>query len=429
MQKDEILRRVRDPRLIPLKTQTLLLRVAALAAELRVPCYLVGGVVRDLLLERPVHESDIDFVFEGDAIEFGYQLVKACGGKLTAHQKFRTAVWHTPEDGDLAPDAVDLITARSEVYKRPGALPTVTPATLMDDLRRRDFPVNAMAIRLDGDDSGELIDPLNGQGDLARKLIRVLHPASFLDDPTRIFRALRYVARYGFTLEAETLRLINAEARAGLAQLSGERLRHEFDVTFEETNPSATLQQFADFGLLEAIHPALLTAQCSFLPLETPSTHFGEFTVPEILSVRQSLGWIFYLIELNESDSAALAKRLAFPVALAEAVRFASILKRTLPSLKDYSPSQWTFYLDEAPPLSIYAVYLASRENALSEYLSKWRRVKPIATGADLKTRGLRPGPHFGEILRRLRAAWLDEIVVNQEQEDRWLDSALNAQK
>ncbi len=176
MQKD-LLRLLRDPNLIPSENQILLSNIADQAASLGMPCYVVGGFVRDLLLGKPV--NDLDIIVEGDAIELGTALVKKHGGKLTPHTKFRTAIWRLPSSFIIYPSSLDLITARKETYKTAGALPTIKPSTIDDDLRRRDFTINAIAIRLDGDYFGELLDPLNGQDDLEKGIIRVLHPRSF----------------------------------------------------------------------------------------------------------------------------------------------------------------------------------------------------------------------------------------------------------
>ncbi|NJN79877.1 MAG: hypothetical protein HC797_05055 [Anaerolineales bacterium] len=179
MQKD-FQRLLHDPNLILPRVQTLISNIASQATEMNLSCYLVGGFVRDLLLNRPVHDSDIDFVFEGEAIKFGEALVKKYGGELTPHHKFHTAIWHLTSAFDLQPfdktqdkpSTIDLITARKEFYQHAGALPTVTPSRIEDDLRRRDFPVNSMAIRLDGNHFGELLDPLNGEADLDKGIIR-----------------------------------------------------------------------------------------------------------------------------------------------------------------------------------------------------------------------------------------------------------------
>ena len=227
-------------------------RVADESSAFGFPIYLVGGSVRDLMLARPI--VDLDLTLEGDAIKLGRKLVKKYGGDLTIHEKFFTATW-TPQSSNSP--ILDLISARRETYSHPGALPTVTKSTLDDDLRRRDFTINAMAIRVDGDYFGELYDPLHGQNDIEKKSIRVLHPKSFVDDPTRIFRAVRYAERYGFTVEPETLKLVNDESRKVLSDLSGERLRHEFDLIFDEPNPSAMLKQLSELDVFQSIHDQL----------------------------------------------------------------------------------------------------------------------------------------------------------------------------
>lgn len=391
-------------------------RIADESSALGFPLYLVGGSVRDLMLARPIF--DLDLTLEGDAIKLGRALVKKYGGDLTTHEKFFTATWSlkSPVSNLQSPD---LISTRRETYSHPGALPTVTKSTLDDDLRRRDFTINAMAIRVDGERFGELYDPLHGQADLENKLIRVLHPNSFLDDPTRIFRAVRYAERYGFTIEPETLKLVNDDSRKVLSALSGERIRHEFDLIFEEPNPSVTLKQLAELDMLKSIRLRVTSYELPLL--DDPSPAFGEFAVPDMLSFQQTLCWVLWLMNSSVSEIEDVAERLAFPVLLANAVVSASALKQELPSCKNWKPSQWTFHLDELPSLSVYAVYLLSKETALHDYLAKWQHVKPVATGDDLKARGLEPGPRFGEILRQLRAAWLDGELKTDDDEKQLL--------
>lgn len=417
MQKDDVLRLLRDPNLIPSEKQTLLSDIAAQAASLGFPCYVVGGFVRDLLLRRPV--KDLDIIVEGNAIILGRSLVKKFGGKLTPHDAFHTAIWHLPETWSLIPDTLDLITARKEIYEKPGALPTVTPSTIEDDLRRRDFTINAMAIRLDGDRFGELLDPLNGQKDLEQGTIRVLHSRSFVDDPTRILRAARYEGRYSFNMDTATSGLVNAEALHVLSGLSRERIRHEFDLILEEDNAPQTILRIANLGVLRAVHHAL--------PPFNP--HYSDFLDMDVnLDIpadRRTMGYMLWLMDESEQDVISISRRLDFTTELTHSVWGAAQLKWSLPFLKDSKPSVWTYALEKLPPLSIYAVYLVSREDALLSYLSMWRHVKPHTTGDDLIARGLEPGPKFGEILTKLRAAWLDGEIVNKEEEDRYLSSIL----
>ncbi len=417
MQKDDLLRLLRDPNLLPSEKQTLLSNIAAQAAAMDMPCYVVGGFVRDLLLGKPI--NDLDVIVEGDAIKFGKSLVKKFGGKLTTHDKFHTAIWHLPDTWHLIPDTLDLITARKETYLMPGALPTVTPATIQDDLRRRDFTINSMAIRLDGDHFGELLDPLNGQADLQEGLIRVLHPRSFIDDPTRIFRAIRYEARYSFNLEPSTLNLINPEALDVIPRLSGERIRHELDLIFEEENSSQMILRVGEFGLFKMIHPSL--------PLFNPDySFFLEIdSTLDIPSSKPEIGYMLWLMDSSEDEILSIGQRLDFTSDLTYSIWAVSQLKKSLPFLVGSTPSVWTYALEKLPLLSIYVVYLVSREDALLDFLSIWRHVKPRTTGNDLKSHGLQPGPRFGEILSQLRAAWLDGQVTNEIQEKELLAKLL----
>jgi tRNA nucleotidyltransferase (CCA-adding enzyme) len=416
MQKD-LPRRLRDPNLLPSNKQTLLSDIADRAASMNMPCYLVGGFVRDLLLDKPV--NDLDIIVEGDAIKLGEALVQKHGGKLTPHTKFRTAIWHLPETVNLIPDTLDLITARSEIYSSAGALPTIKPSTIDDDLHRRDFTINAMAVRIDGNHFGELLDPLNGQNDLEQKLIRVLHPHSFMDDPTRIFRAVRYEQRYAFNLEPSTFNLINPESLAVFSKLSGERIRHELDLIFEEENSLQMILRAGDLGIFKRIH--------SELPVFNPnySDLLEMDTTLDIPASRTTMGYMLWLMDLSEAVILSIARRLEFASDLTYAVWAASQLKKSLPFLVNSKPSIWTFALEKLPLLSIYVVYLVSGENALLDYLSLWRHVKAHTTGDDLIARGIPTGPRYKEILTQLRAAWLDGEVKNNKEEEELLNTLL----
>lgn len=417
MQKDDVLRLMRDPNLIHPEKLTLLSNIAALAASLNMPCYVVGGFVRDLLLGKPI--NDLDIIVEGDAIKLGKKLVEAYGGKLTPHFKFHTAIWHLPESFNLQPSTLDLITTRKETYETPGALPTVTPSSIEDDLRRRDFTVNAMALRLDGEGLGEILDPLKGQADLERGVIRVLHPNSFLDDPTRIFRAIRYEGRYSFSIAPETLALVNPEALKVLHTLSGERLRHELDLVFDEERSANMFLRVASLGLLGAIHPKMPEFNQDLADFLDMDTHL------DVQADRRTMGYMLWFMDLSEEDVILLANRLDFTNELTLAVWAAAQLKRGLQHLVDMKPSEWTYALEKLPLLSIYAVYLVSRENALLSYISIWRHVKPLTNGNDLKARGVPPGPRYAEILHQLRAGWLDGVLSSKTEEEEYLSTLL----
>ncbi|MFN2285524.1 MAG: CBS domain-containing protein, partial [Anaerolineae bacterium] len=221
----------------------LLRRVAAQASEQRMAVYIVGGFVRDLLLDRP--SLDFDIVIEGDAIALGKALGKKYGGRVTSHTRFGTAKWYvrgskfgkkaSPDSQPPLPEFLDLISARTEFYEHPTALPTVERGSIKLDLHRRDFTINTLALRLDGHHYGELHDYWGGLADLERGYVRVLHSLSFVDDPTRMLRAVRYEQRYGFEIESRTRQLMD-EARPLLEKLSPERVRHELDLILDEPN-------------------------------------------------------------------------------------------------------------------------------------------------------------------------------------------------
>lgn len=409
MSKDDLLRLLRDPNLIPSEKQTLLSNIAAQAASLNMPCYAVGGFVRDLLLGKPI--NDLDIIVEGDAIQLGKKLVEIHGGRLTPHFKFHTAIWHLPEAWRLQPSTLDLITARKEAYDKPGALPTVAPSTIEDDLRRRDFTINAMALRLDGEGFGDILDPLEGQADLGRGTIRALHPKSFIDDPTRILRAIRYEGRYGFAMDAETLGMLDADSLKVLHLLSGERLRHELDLILDEEQSAGMLARAESLGVLNAIHPKMPEFNQEYADFLEMDMHL------DIPGDRRTMGYTLWFMDLFEDEVILLSNRLDFTNELMLAVWAAAELKRGLPHLVDMKPSEWTYALEKLPLLSIYAVYLIMRENALLSYISIWRHVKSKTSGDDLKAMGLPPGPRFGEILTRLRSAWLDGEVATEAQE------------
>jgi tRNA nucleotidyltransferase (CCA-adding enzyme) len=226
--------------------------VQAAAAE--TPAYAVGGPVRDLLRGDPHRDADV--AVEGDAVAVARRVATAiAGARLTVHAAFGTAVIVAP--GGVR---IDIAAARSERYPAPAALPQVSPATIAEDLRRRDFTVNALAAALGGERFGEVLDPFDGRSDLAAGLIRVLHPASFRDDPTRLYRAVRYAARLGYALEPDTEALARAAVAAGMVDLlSGARLRAEVVALLRESTATlaAALPAAEALGLLAAVDPAL----------------------------------------------------------------------------------------------------------------------------------------------------------------------------
>ena len=225
----------------------------AVARDERIPLYLVGGAVRDLLLRRPV--VDVDLVVEEKGDAFASRVASSLGphAALKLHRRFGTAVIDLGNG-----ERLDLATARAEDYERPGALPRVRPAPITEDLVRRDFTVNAMALEIALARQPRLIDPSGGRADLDRKLVRLLHPRSAFDDATRAFRAVRYANRLGFAIERKTRRWIREAADSGAADaLSGDRLRREVALLFSESGRAAAVRGMVTLGISRTIHPSL----------------------------------------------------------------------------------------------------------------------------------------------------------------------------
>jgi len=409
---------------------SLLHPVADEATARGLPLYLVGGFVRDLLLRQP--SLDLDLVVEGDAIALASALAKNHGGKITAHKRFGTAQWFLPDSllGARHP-ALDFISARSETYPRPGALPVVKPGSLADDLRRRDFTINTLALRLDGSHFGELHDELGGRDDLEKGVVRVLHPNSYRDDPTRILRAVRYAGRYGFRITPKDLALIRA-AKPQLGGLSGERLRHELDLILAEEKAAAMLSRLAGLELLAEIHPSLawddsLRPLFEKLDQPEPDSWHGAPNLAR-LPRRVALGYLLWLSDLDPALIESLAARLDFTASLREALLASASLHNDLACLANAKPSAITARLNEVPLLAVCALSLESTslnesvKESVERYLSCWRHVKPKTTGHTLQKLGLSPGPAYSAILSRLKNAWLDGEIHTAEEEKNLLE-------
>jgi len=374
--------------------------------------YLVGGVVRDLLLGRT--NLDLDLVVEGDAINLAQQLTQAYPGKTVTHPRFNTAKlqWNKW--------SIDLATARSETYTKPGALPSVKPGSLRSDLSRRDFTINTMAIHLDPSHYGELIDLYEGIYDLEHKLIRILHEKSFIDDATRIWRGLRYEQRLNFHLEESTLKLLKRDIPM-LDTISGDRIRHELELILKEEFPEKVLRRAQELSVLKWLHPSLKGNGWLVGKFEQAR----QLSSPSLPPVGLYLALLAY--RLTEEEAEQLANKLRLPKSLAQTLRDTGSIKAKLNSLAD----------PELPPSSIYRFLhgyslTATTANSLASdspiarqhihlFLNKLRYVKPTLTGTDLKRMGIPPGPRIKEMLTLLHEARLDGKVTSKKGEEVWL--------
>ncbi len=368
--------------------------------------YLVGGSVRDLLLVRP--HVDLDIAVEDDAIALGRELAKSRQGRLTTHEKFGTA------SVDLASSRVDLACARAEEYERPGALPTVRPASIDEDLRRRDFSVNAMALRLTPPAAGELLDLFGGRRDLEQRLIRVLHEGSFRDDATRMLRAVRYEARLAFRLEEETERLLRRDL-AYLDTVSGARLWAELTAIFYEDCLKQALARAQEMGILAAIH--------SCLRLDKAGEAAFARAVEERPAPWDEVCLCLVCWHCEERDVESLVRRLALPRrherAITDLARLRGVLDELTPP--DASPSRLTKLLEPFSVASVWALALRSQNPIIAErallFLRQWRYVKPLLGASALRRLGVPAGRELGALLRRLRAARLDGVTSSREDE------------
>ena len=365
--------------------------------------YLVGGSVRDMLMNREGTDTDITVV--GDARELAARFAQAAGGQCTIHERFGTATV-TTNDGQ----SIDLITARSETYPAPGALPKVRPGTLEEDLARRDFSINAMAMPLD---STALIDQHNGQKDLALKVIRTLHPNSFQDDPTRIFRAIRYEQRLQFKIPSLTLiHLIGTLADQALDNVSGDRVRHELERTAQEAAPLPTFRRMAELGVFSAIHPHW----------DPDFSHIPQNWKPD------PMGWTAistWTCEPHTLDS--IIERLSMPRDWNRTLQDTNQLRRALQWItKDSNPEDVCEALDplrstleELDIKNLGIKNLAPEsDGAISKYFSEWQYVRPRLGGRDLIKMGVPEGPERGQLLRDLRTLRMNHPKTTRKDEE-----------
>jgi tRNA nucleotidyltransferase (CCA-adding enzyme) len=431
---------------LPSQRLCLIHQIAEEAAREKTPLYIVGGFVRDLILNRP--SIDFDIVVEGDAIALANRLMHKFGGRVTSHKRFGTAKWMVktskptfaaalglaPDQAEFLPDSLDLISARTEFYDHPSALPTVERSSIKLDLHRRDFTINTMALRLDGHHFGELYNYWDGLSDLHKKQVKVLHSLSFVDDPTRVLRAVRFEQRFHFHIESRTLQLIE-EGKPLLKQISGDRLRHEFNLIFNEEHPLPILQRLQELDLLSAIQPELRIPQeieGSLLQAFalTGSEEWGFASSIDHLSLRQAVSYLVWLIPQGEAITLETCQRLHMSHELDEALHKGLKVWQDRQQLTDQPNSTFADTLQGCPRVSGYALWLLAKNSQFKEkllrYFTHWSTLLPFTDGNKLKEMGIPTGPQYSEILHTLRNAWIDEQIHTQEEEISLLQKLLS---
>jgi tRNA nucleotidyltransferase (CCA-adding enzyme) len=379
--------------------------------------YLVGGVVRDLLLGQA--NLDLDLVVEGSAIELAQQLKGINKGKITTHPRFNTArmLWRGWN--------IDLATARSETYEKPGALPTVTPSSIDEDLSRRDLTINAMAIRLNPGDYGQLVDPHGGRDDLQAERIRILHDKSFIDDATRIWRALRYEQRLDFHLERNTLVLLQRDI-AMLETISADRIRYEIECVFKEKYPEKVFSRADELGVLAALHPSLKGNGA----LKENFAKARQLSSPEAPSFDLYLALLAYPLTIEETEQ--LIARLNLPKLAARSLRDTIAIKNKMRQLSTPGVSPGAIYKllrDFSPPAleaNLLATQSAVASQAIHLFLNKLKDVKVSLSGDDLIGMGIPAGPRIKEVLELLHQARLNGRIATRNDEEElvriWLE-------
>jgi tRNA nucleotidyltransferase (CCA-adding enzyme) len=379
---------------------TLLFTIGTLADEQKIAVYLIGGIVRDLLLNRP--NEDIDIVVEGDGIAFAQLLANRLGGEVKTHEKFGTATWTTPTRLKL-----DIVTCRTEYYDSPATLPIVRPSNLREDLRRRDFTINAMALQINKSHFGTLIDFFQGQEDIKKKQIRVLHPLSFIEDPTRIIRAVRFSLRFKYKLAAQTFTLAY-DASSMLKQVSATRFLHEIERLIDENLMVPGIQLLDSIGVWNSLFGISISNKAMSLIKQLESNDFKDpFFYLTALLFKQKL-WKQHLKRyMLTANHQQLVKQI-------ESMR----------ELKDESSHTFSklhhlYASFKNENILFYSLLVENTQ--LQQYVQKRSTLELFLTGEDLIKQGLKPSPKFSEILHQLACLQLDEQIKTKEEAIAWL--------
>ena len=374
----------------------------------RLPLYLVGGAIRDALLGYPI--TDLDFAVAGDARDLASDLANEMGAEVVTHNRFHTA---TLVLNDVR---VDLASARTEKYPRPGELPIVELGPMLEDLQRRDFTINALALPL-WEDNPSVMDISNGLADLATGTIKILHKDSFTDDPTRLFRAVRYEQRFGFTMDSSTEELFSSVVQDhSIDLLSADRIRHEFERIFHETKPYLVLQRLCDLGVL--------TSVMGCLKFGNPVAVEERTNILDSLQQKSTFGPLVSIsCNLSDNDRASFIKKLNMPRDWSKVVNDVGLIESRSDNLtKSNITNSEIFILLENIGDDAILGYLEITESdtlwgVLLRYISRIKDTQTMLNGSDLRDMGLDNGPDIGYILRVLLLKRLDGEIASEHDE------------
>lgn len=411
---------------LPSGLQLLLRQIGQMASDLNLATYAIGGFVRDLLRGFP--NLDVDLVVEGEAAVLAQALADAFGGRVRVHQRFGTAKWIRDElaysagrtQSDNTPSSIDFATARIEFYEEATALPVVEKSNIKLDLHRRDFTINTLAVRLDGMHWGELLDFYGGQQDLEQGVIRVLHSLSFVEDPTRILRAVRFEQRFGFQIEPRTAELIH-KAIDLLPRVSGARIRHEINLILLEQEPEKALRRLHELGALTVIDPALAwhhRLETKYQGLRAVvATHAHKYGAIERLYLA------LWLTPLAATDHERLITKLRLNASSRALLNECQKIQALTPAL--LAPQLPNSELDRLLASFSADALLVARSatddwtlrDRILDYELHLRPQHIHLDGATLKALGVAPGPIYRTIFQKVRAAMLDGQIHTPEEE------------
>ncbi len=399
----------------------LLDEIGRVAEGLHFGCYVVGGFVRDLLLYKD--NDDIDIVIEGDGIAFAKRYAKMMNARLHTYEKFGTAVITLPDGFKI-----DVASARMEYYKYPAALPIVEMSSIKLDLFRRDFTINTLAVKLNPGSFGTLIDFFSARNDLKDKAVRIIHNLSFVEDPTRAFRAVKFEKRYGFTIGKLTANLIrNAVKRDFFKRLSGLRVLAELRQILEEENPVPAVERLFDFDLMQIVHPRLKFDKNMIAGLES---------VRKVLSWHDLLfvdtpfeRWPIYFMAIIKGSNRTTTQDICARLKLApryvnlftkQRFRAGGVLFRMERNIPVRNSTIYRHLNDLKPELLLYMMAVTRKEavkKAISLYYTQLSSVTISIMGRDLQELGLKPSPAYRKILDSVLHAKLDGRIESPEEE------------
>jgi len=406
---------------LPDRISTFFKYIGELADKIGVNAYVVGGFVRDLLLKKD--NFDLDIVVEGDGIRLAKDFAKRFDAVCKSHRRFGTSVVLL-QDGFR----IDFATARREYYKLPAALPIVKQSFIKNDLFRRDFTINALAIKLSDSGQNMLVDYFGGQKDIKEKRIRVLHDLSFVDDPTRVFRAIRFEQRLNFKIDKDTEELIrDAIQREIFHRLSGKRLFAELILILKEKHCYRAIWRMKQFGLLRFFHERLQFTKSQedlMKRIDEVITWYRSNRLDE-----EYQDWLVYLIglviKLEENDFKEFCDRLSVPQRFRHSLndvrtRYKDIMVKLGVKI-NLKPSEIVEILQGLSIEGLLFLMALGKEHRIAKYilsyLTKLMKIRREINGEDLKRLGIKPGPEFGRILDEIYRARLDEVINSREEE------------